>query len=166
MNVKTETEPQLLKSAARVQDFLHKNGYSFTVKELQKSTRTAQDAADAIGCEVAQIAKSLIFKKAGSEELILVIASGSNTVSLEKIKATTGLTLERADAKNVKRQTGFAIGGIPPVGHLNPLPTFIDRDMLNYDLIWAAAGTPFAVFSITAQELVNVTNGCCIDCAN
>jgi len=150
-------------SAKRVQEFLSKKGYSFEVKELPGSTRTAQEAADSIGCTVAQIAKSLVFKDKKTSLPILVIASGSNRVDLKKIKKATGMKLGRADGKYVKERVGFAIGGIPPVGHNEALETILDPDLKQYDVIWAAAGTPFAVFQLKPTDLEPLTEGQWID---
>lgn len=154
---------KLSDSANRVQDFLLKKGFSFEVKELPSSTRTAQEAADSIGCAVAQIAKSLVFREKESHLPILIIASGSNRVDLAKIETETGLKLGRADGNYVKERTGYAIGGIPPVGHNEPLETILDIDLKQYDVIWAAAGTPFAVFQLKPTDLEPLTNGRWID---
>ena len=156
-------ESKLSVSAKRVQDFLFAKGFSFEVKELPGSTRTAQEAADSIGCAVAQIAKSLVFSEKETGLPILVIASGSNRVDLAKIEKTTGLKLGRADGKYVKERVGYAIGGIPPVGHNESLETILDTDLKKYEVIWAAAGTPFAVFQLKPAELESLTNGRWID---
>ena len=139
---------KLRNSAQRVQAFLNERGFSFEVQELPGSTRTAQEAADSVGCQVAQIAKSLVFKNKATGEPVLVVASGTNRVDLKKIRAATGLTLGRADGNFVKEKVGFAIGGVPPAGHIQPLETVLDPDLKQYDVIWAAAGTPFAVFQL------------------
>lgn len=146
-------------SAARVQRYLDQHDYRMTVRELPGSTRTAAEAATSIGCSVGQIAKSLIFQEKNSGEAILVIASGSNLVDVEKIAAATGLLLQRADGKFIKEKVGFAIGGIPPVGHVVPLRTLLDPDLLRYPSIWAAAGTPHAVFQLTPEALEQLTQG-------
>lgn len=149
----------LSNSANRVQDFLLEKGFSFEVKELPGSTRTAQEAADSIGCAVAQIAKSLVFREKETDLPILVIASGSNRVDLAKIEDKTGLKLGKADGNYVKERVGYAIGGIPPVGHNEPLETILDADLKGYNVIWAAAGTPFAVFELKPADLEPLTNG-------
>ena len=123
-------------SAKRVQDFLLAKGFSSEVKELPGSTRTAQDAADSIGCAVSQIAKSLVFREKHTNLPILVIASGSNRVDVKKIETSTGLKLGRADGKYVKERVGYAIGGVPPVGHSEPLQTILDPDLKKYSKIW------------------------------
>ena len=154
---------KLSDSAKRVQEFLIKKGFSFEVRELPGSTRTAQEAADSIGCEVAQIAKSLVFREKGTDLPVLVIASGSNRVDLAKIESKTGLKLGKADANFVREHVGFAIGGIPPVAHNEPLETILDPDLKNYDAIWAAAGTPFAVFQLKPADLEPLTQGRWVD---
>ena len=117
-------------------------GLKLNVMELSDSTRTAQEAANTIGCTVSQIAKSLIFKGKTSQNPILIITSGTNRVN-EKVG--------KADADFVSEHTDFAIGGIPPIGHKNPITTFIDEDLMQYDEIWAAAGTPNSVFKLTPK---------------
>ncbi|HBX68736.1 MAG TPA: hypothetical protein DEH25_04975 [Chloroflexi bacterium] len=146
-------------SAQRVQQALTQLGLTLEVVELPDSTRSAAEAAAAIGCTVGQIAKSLIFKTKGSEKPVLVIASGSNRVDEKKIAALLGEKISKAEADFVRQQTGFAIGGVPPVGHIEPLRTFIDEDLLAYAEIWAAAGTPHAVFRLTGADLVRATGG-------
>lgn len=149
----------LSNSAHRVQNFLAEKGFSFEVKELPGSTRTAQEAADSIGCEVAQIAKSLVFREKDTNLPILVIASGSNRVDVAKIEKETGLKLGKADGNYVKERVGYAIGGIPPVGHNEPFETILDEDLRKYAVIWAAAGTPFAVFQLKPADLEPLTSG-------
>lgn len=146
-------------SAQRVQDALNAIGVKIQVVELPASTRTSAEAAAAVGCQVGQIAKSLVFKTHSSGRPILVIASGSNRVSETHLEAIIGEPIEKADADFVREHTGFAIGGVPPIGHLEKLQTFIDEDLLGYEEIWAAAGTPHAVFKLTPQELVSLTSG-------
>jgi prolyl-tRNA editing enzyme YbaK/EbsC (Cys-tRNA(Pro) deacylase) len=126
---------------------------------MPTTTRTADDAARALGCSVAQIAKSLVFKSQTTGRPILVIASGTNRVNEKAIAALVGETLEKADADFVRAKTGFAIGGVPPIGHAEPLITFLDEDLLRHDEIWAAAGTPRAVFRLTPTELQRITGG-------
>lgn len=150
---------ELTNSAKKVQDFLLANGFSCVVKELPDSTRTADEAARAIGCEVAQIAKSLIFVDQISGDPILVIASGVNQVDVKKIERDTGLKLSKADGKFVKERVGFAIGGVPPVGHIEKIRTILDPTLLQYESIWAAAGTPFAVFKLRSDEIQKMTDG-------
>lgn len=154
---------ELSNSAKRVQEFISVMGFSFKVKELPGSTRTAQDAADSIGCTVSQIAKSLVFKEKTTDRPILVIASGSNRVDVKKIKKATGLKLGKADGNFVKDKVGYAIGGVPPVAHNIPLETLLDSDLKQYETIWAAAGTPFAVFQLEPSDLEPLTKGKWID---
>ena len=146
-------------SADRVLQALRTLGHDVQVVEFAETTRTAAEAAAAIGCTVAQIAKSLIFKAMPSGRPVLVIASGANRVSETRVAAVLGEKLERADADFVRAKTGFAIGGVPPVGHREPPVTFIDEDLRQFDTIWAAAGTPFAVFRLTPADLVDLTGG-------
>ncbi len=146
-------------SIQKVKRAIQEKGFDFRVLELPDSTRTAQEAADAIGCSVSEIAKSLIFKGAESGKPILVIASGTNRVDTNKVGNLIGESVKKADADFIRSETGFAIGGIPPVGHLYPLQTLIDKDLLNYDTIWAAAGTPFSVFSLKSKDLTALTGG-------
>jgi prolyl-tRNA editing enzyme YbaK/EbsC (Cys-tRNA(Pro) deacylase) len=151
---------QLAKSAQSVQQALISNGLDCVVKELSASTRTAQEAAAAIGCEVAQIVKSLIFKTKETLKPVLILASGSNRVNEKLIASHLGEKINKADADFAREVTGFAIGGIPPVGHKQPIDyIFIDQDLLKYDSIWAAAGTPNAVFNMRVNDLVEMTNG-------
>jgi prolyl-tRNA editing enzyme YbaK/EbsC (Cys-tRNA(Pro) deacylase) len=143
---------EMSKSAARVQAALHAAGVEARVVELPQSTRTAAEAAQACGCEVAQIAKSLVFVGADGEA-VLVIASGTNRVNEKR------LGLQRASAEFVREKTGYAIGGVPPVAHATPLRTLIDQDLLRFERIWAAAGTPNAVFELSPADLPRITGG-------
>ncbi|RLB90517.1 MAG: YbaK/EbsC family protein [Deltaproteobacteria bacterium] len=156
-------ESKLSNSAKRVQNFLSKMGFSFDVKELPGSTRTAQQAADSIGCTVAQIAKSLVFREKKTNRPILVIASGLNRVDVKKIQKSVGLNLEKANGSFVKDRVGYAIGGVPPIGHNEPLETLLDIDLKKYEIIWAAAGNPFAVFQLKPADLEPLTQGRWID---
>jgi prolyl-tRNA editing enzyme YbaK/EbsC (Cys-tRNA(Pro) deacylase) len=146
-------------SAQKVQEALKVHGVACQVIEMKQTTRSAQDAADAVGCQVGQIAKSLIFTGKKSKQPILVIASGPNRVNEKTIRRHISEPLSMAKAEFVREHTGFAIGGVPPIGHLNPLKTFIDEDLSKFDEIWAAAGTPNAVFKLTPKELKKITNG-------
>jgi prolyl-tRNA editing enzyme YbaK/EbsC (Cys-tRNA(Pro) deacylase) len=149
----------LPESAQKVQNFLIQHNFACLVKELPDSTRTAEEAARAIGCDVAQIAKSLIFIDTLSGNPILVIASGTTYVDVKKIEQATGLQLAKAEGKVVKERVGFAIGGVPPVGHNEKIKTLLDPTLKNYEHIWAAAGTPFAVFQLRSDELQKMTDG-------
>jgi prolyl-tRNA editing enzyme YbaK/EbsC (Cys-tRNA(Pro) deacylase) len=156
------SEP-LSPSAQKVQEALAKMGLSLQVVELPGSTRTAVEAAQAIGCQVGQIVKSLVFKAKRSGRPLLVAASGPNRVDERKIEALIAEPLGKADAEFVRQRTGFVIGGVPPVGHSEQLETFIDQDLMQYDEIWAAAGTPHAVFRLSPADLVKITGGRVID---
>ena len=146
-------------SAQKVQEALSQSGVQLQVVELPASTRTSAEAAQAVGCQVGQIAKSLVFKTSDTQKPILVIASGANRVDEAKVGARLGEAIGKADADFVRSRTGFVIGGVPPVGHTEALKTFIDEDLLNYQQIWAAAGTPNAVFPITPNDLILITQG-------
>jgi len=152
-------ENRLSKSAQIVQDVLLQKGINFKVIELPDSTRTAQEAATTIGCQVSQIIKSLIFKTKETNKPILVLASGSNRVNEQLIEKQLGEKITKADADFAREITGFAIGGIPPIGHKHHLQTFIDEDLLQLTELWAAAGTPNAVFNLKAKDLQPLTNG-------
>ena len=152
-----ETPETLSASAARVQTTLAAHGLDFRVTEFPQTTRTAQQAADTIGCTVAQIAKSIIFRTVAKQEPVLVIASGANRIDEQKVAALLGEAIEKADAAFVRMATGFAIGGVPPVGHPNPLRTLVDEDLLQHQVIWAAAGTPNAVFELRPVDLLRLT---------
>lgn len=150
---------ELSPSASKVQLALEKAGFSLQVIELPGSTRTAVEAAQAVGCEVGQIVKSLVFKGKRSNKPILVVASGANRVNESRIEALIGEPLGKADADFVRQQTGFVIGGVPPLGHIQPLETYIDQDLLQYKQVWAAAGTPHAIFELNPTDLPALTGG-------
>lgn len=155
----TEEGRELSRSARRVQEVLAALGFEMSVAELPQTTRSAREAARAVGCEVGQIAKSLVFNGETSGEAILVIVSGANRVDESRLSAERGEPMKLTSAEDVRRRTGFAIGGVPPVGHTTPLPTYIDRDLLDYKEIWAAAGTPNAVFRLRPTDLIKMTAG-------
>lgn len=157
------SETGLSPAAARVQQALAARGAAFNVVELPASTRTAADAASAIGCTVAQIVKSLVFRDLATERALLVLASGVNQVDMDKLAALVGAPTAKADAELVRRVTGFAIGGIPPLGHATPLVPYIDQDLLGLGQVWAAAGTPHAVFALPAADLPALTGGIVVD---
>lgn len=152
-------QPSLKESARRVQQAIEAAGFDFQVCEFPASTRTSEEAAAAIGCSVAQIAKSLIFRARESDRPVLVLASGANRVDEKAVGRLLGEKLGRADADFVRAATGFAIGGVPPVGHREAPVVFIDADLMDLAEIWAAAGTPNAVFRLTPPELVSLTGG-------
>jgi prolyl-tRNA editing enzyme YbaK/EbsC (Cys-tRNA(Pro) deacylase) len=149
-------KPAASPSALKVQAAL---GERFQVLEFDASTRTAADAGAAIGCTVAQIAKSLIFRGLGSGRAVLIIASGVDRVDEKKAAEAVGEPIVRADADFVREATGFAIGGVPPVGHKTPLIVLIEESLMGLAEIWAAAGTPNAVFRLTPSDLVELTGG-------
>jgi len=152
-------ETGLSNSARKIQEALNALGAETEVVELPASTRTADEAAAAIGCSVAQIAKSIIFRRANTSKAILVIASGVNRIDETKISELIGEPLAKADAKFVREKTGFFIGGVPPLGHPERLCTLIDEDLFVLNEIWAAAGTPNSVFRLTGEALVKLTDG-------
>ncbi|HPQ95239.1 MAG: YbaK/EbsC family protein [Thiothrix sp.] len=150
---------KLKASSQRVQDFLSARGHSFVVRQLPDSTRTAVEAAQAIGCSTGQIAKSLVFRDEATGEPVLVVASGTNRVSAVRVEQATGIRLGKADAAFVREHTGYAIGGVPPVAHVRAVKTLLDPDLQQYDYIWAAAGTPNSVFELPAADLEHLTGG-------
>jgi prolyl-tRNA editing enzyme YbaK/EbsC (Cys-tRNA(Pro) deacylase) len=146
-------------NAEKVQQAIEQLGLHCRVVEMPDSTRTAKEAAQAIGCTVERIAKSLVFRAKQSGAAILVIASGTNRVNERTFAAYLGEPIERADADFVRDHTGYPIGGVPPVGHGSPLRTFLDQDLWQYETIWAAAGTPHAVVQLTPSDLKTLTGG-------
>lgn len=146
-------------SVNRVRQALQSLEIETDVKELPHSTRTALDAAQAVGCEVKQIAKSLIFQTADEKKALLIITSGANRVNEEAVSQLLGWEIQVADADFVRQETGFAIGGVAPVGLKQDIPTYIDEDLLECQEIWAAAGSPHAVFRILPEELERATGG-------
>ena len=146
-----------MNSVDRVRIALKEAGHLDTIAGFSASTRTAADAAAAIGCTVAQIAKSIVFRSV--DQPVLVIASGRNRVDLPKVERALGLPVDRADPTWVREVTGFIVGAVPPVGHLTQPLTLIDQDLLALDPIWAAAGSPTHVFRTTASALVTLSNG-------
>lgn len=151
-------------SAQKVVDAAHRLGLDIQVVEFAETTRTAPDAANAVGCHVAQIVKSLLFLVDGQPMLALV--SGANRLDEAKLAALCGTSpqnVKRADAETAKTVTGFAIGGIPPFGHISTLPVYIDADLVGFNVVWAAAGTPHSVFAITPHDLIRATQGIIAD---
>jgi prolyl-tRNA editing enzyme YbaK/EbsC (Cys-tRNA(Pro) deacylase) len=151
--------PILSPSAQKVQDQIQALGFDYIVIEHAESTRTAQEAAERAGCQLGQIVKSLIFKGKDSGKPILVLTSGANRVDEKRISEYAGEAIGRADADFVRTVTGFAIGGVPPVSHLQKMETYLDEDFLQYETIWAAAGTPNAIFELKTEDLEKMTNG-------
>jgi prolyl-tRNA editing enzyme YbaK/EbsC (Cys-tRNA(Pro) deacylase) len=146
-------------SALKVQETLRLLKCDSQVIEFQDSTRTSAEAAERVGCHIGQIVKSLIFRGQTSGKPVLVLTSGANRVDENRIGQFTGETIGRADAEFVRATTGFAIGGVPPVGHIQSLETYLDEDLFQYEILWAAAGTPNAVFRLTPDILITLTSG-------
>ncbi len=152
-------DEQLPPSARAVQAALAARGLELRVVQLPASTRTAKEAAAAIGCTVAEIAKSIVFREVVSGEPVLVVASGTNRIREAAIADLLGANLEQAPAEFVRAATGYAIGGVPPCGHPRPIRTFLDRDLFKLETLWAAAGTPHAVFRLSPEDLLTLTAG-------
>lgn len=153
----------LTPATARVVAALAQAGLTPEVVVVAETARTAGGAAAAIGTGVGQIVKSLVFMS--DDRPVLALVSGANRLDTAKLAALTGGTIARADAQAVHDATGYAIGGIPPLGHLSPLATFCDRDLLGYETVWAAAGTPDTVFAVRPDALVAATGATVCDLA-
>ena len=154
------TTPRTLSDTAqRVQEALRAAGFANTVIELEVAVKTAAAAAEAVGCKPAQIVKSLVFQGVTSGVPVLVVASGANRVSEAKLQALLGEPVRMGPPKFVREVTGYAIGGIPPVGHVQKLDTVIDAHLLTLEGLWAAAGHPNSLFSLTPDELIRMTGG-------
>jgi prolyl-tRNA editing enzyme YbaK/EbsC (Cys-tRNA(Pro) deacylase) len=153
-------------SAQRVQDALAAAGIGAQVIELTVAARTSQQAADALGIEVGQIAKSLIFRATRSDRAVLVIAAGDRRVDEARIAAHLGEPIGRADPAFVREHAGFAIGGVAPLAHARPMVTFVDTSLRRFDVVWAAGGTPHCVFPLAPDALVRVSGGSEIDVAS
>ncbi|MEX2030001.1 MAG: YbaK/EbsC family protein [Anaerolineales bacterium] len=152
--------PALSPTAQRVQDALRAQGFAYQVFELSVPTRTAADAARAVNCEIGQIAKSLVFERVPGSMPVLVMASGANRVAEARLaKELAVASVRKPDAEYVRRFTGFAIGGVPPLGHDTLIDTLIDEDLLRHRVIWAAAGTPNALFQMDPADLARMTGG-------
>lgn len=149
-------------TAERIQQLLHSLAIDTTVVEFSTSTRTSAEAAAAIGTTVAQICKSIVF--AAPNRAIIVMASGSNRIDTAKVSAHLGQPITKANAAFVRQHTGFVIGGVPPIGHPEPLTILVDRDLLQFPLVYAAAGTPNSIFPISPANLVHITQAQLIDC--
>jgi prolyl-tRNA editing enzyme YbaK/EbsC (Cys-tRNA(Pro) deacylase) len=146
-------------SAQKVQDLLLARGFACRVLEFVESTRTSAEAAERVGCTLGQIAKSLIFRGLKTNKPVLILTSGINRVNEGVMGRIAGEPIGRAEAEFVRAVSGFAIGGVPPIGHLQPMETYIDQDLLQYKTIWSAAGTPNAVFELTPADLQKMTGG-------
>ena len=151
------------KSLARVRAALDAAGVEAEILEMPGTTRTAQDAAQAAGCHLDQIAKSIIFRGEGTGHVVLFLTAGGNQVDPARATAVVGQPLGKADAALIREQTGFAIGGVAPVGHLKPVTAFLDPRLLDFDVVWAAAGTPRHVFAISPTVLLAVTGATLAD---
>lgn len=145
-------------SSQRIQDLLQSYKLEIKVIEFKQLTRTSKEAAAVIGCDVGQIAKTLIFKGKKSEKMHCVIASGKNHVDEKKVAKAVGEEIEKPDADYVVEHTHFVIGGIPPIGFPLDAPPILDEDLMAFKEIWACAGTPYAVFCITPQDLIRITS--------
>ncbi len=144
-------------AAQKVQDRIVMLGYQYQIIEFTESTRTAQEAAERAGCQLGQIVKSMIFRGARSNKPILVLTSGANRVDERLISDYVGEPIGRADPDFVRAKTGFAIGGVPPIGHIHRMETYLDEDFMRYQTVWAAAGTPNAIFELTPNDLQKMT---------
>ncbi|MGI8649566.1 MAG: YbaK/EbsC family protein [Rubrobacter sp.] len=152
-------DPTKKASVLRVEAALREAGFENGIVALTETARSTGEAAAALGVEVAQIVKSLVFRVAGTDELLLVVASGVNRIDESKVEALLGSPVERPDARLVKAKTGYSIGGVPPVGHPERLHAFVDEDLFDNREVWAAAGHTHAVFPCTPEELVAMTGG-------
>ena len=143
--------------ALRTQALLAEAGLAVSVVEFEQPTRTSAEAAEAVGCSVAEIAKSVVFRNKSEGGAIVVVASGANRVSETKVAASLGVKLGRADADFVRESTGYVIGGVAPLGHTGPVRLVLDQDLLQFEEVWAAAGTPFSVFPLAPAALQALT---------
>lgn len=150
-------KPAAHPTALRIQRLLADAGVTGAVVEFEQPTRTSAEAAAAIGCSVAEIAKSVVFRAQASNRAVIVVASGDNRVAEDKVARLLGEKLGRADADFVREATGFVIGGVAPLGHAGPVAIFLDADLQRFGRVWAAAGTPYSVFPLTPEELARVT---------
>jgi prolyl-tRNA editing enzyme YbaK/EbsC (Cys-tRNA(Pro) deacylase) len=148
---------QQLSAPARVKAALTAAGIVARIEEFPSSTRTAQEAAATVGTTVGQIVKSLVFL--AGDAPVMALVSGVNRLDTQRLAALSGAPIGKADAEAVRQATGYSIGGVPPIGFPAPIPTYIDRDLLRYNVVWAAAGTPRHVFPIAPDELVRITGG-------
>ncbi|MCZ4287458.1 YbaK/EbsC family protein [Hoeflea alexandrii] len=151
-----EMTPDLIaegSSMARVARAAAEAGLEIRILKMAQSTRTAEEAADAAGCDVSQIVKSLVFENTATKKLDLMLVSGLHNADMDYISTHYGLSFARCDVRRVRDETGFAIGGVAPIGHLNPIRIYMDRTLLDHDLVWAAAGRPDSVFSVDPKAL-------------
>lgn len=162
----TEMTPELIaegSSMARVARAAADAGLKIRILKMAQSTRTAQEAADAAGCEVSQIVKSLVFENTSTKKLELMLVSGAHNADMDYISIHYGLSFVRCDVRRVRDETGFAIGGVAPIGHLNPIAVYMDRTLLDHAEVWAAAGRPDSVFSVDPKALATVIGAELID---
>jgi len=150
-------KPATHPTSLRIQQLLAEARINSKVVEFEYPTRTSAEAAAAIGCSVAEIAKSVVFRTKASSQAVVVVASGNNHVCEEKVAKLVGEKLGRANADFVRESTGFVIGGVSPLGHVNSVRMFLDFDLQRFQTIWASAGTPFSVFPLTPAELSRLT---------
>lgn len=148
-----------MEETERVKEILKSFKIPIDFREFTQSTKTSQEAADAIGCKVEQIGKSIVFRGKASGKAYLVIASGKNRVNEKKLSEIVGEPIEKGDANFVKERTGFVVGGVPPFGHKESLETYIDKELFSFQEIWCAGGTPHSVFKIKPEELLKITKG-------
>lgn len=146
------------KSLRRVQSALKEAGLAIDIRETDDRARTAAGAAEVVGCEVDQIAKSIIFRGETTGHIVLFLTAGGNRVDAEKAAQVAGQPLGKADAAQIRAETGFAIGGVAPIGHLRPLDAYIDPKLTEFTQVWAAAGTPRHLFAITPGDLIRITH--------
>lgn len=148
-----------MEETERIKEILKSFKIPIDFREFTQSTKTSQEAADAIGCKVEQIGKSIVFRGKASGKAYLVIASGKNRVNEKKLSEIVGEPIEKGDANFVKERTGFVVGGVPPFGHKESLETYIDKELFSFQEIWCAGGTPHSVFKIKPEELLKITKG-------
>lgn len=158
------TQTKLPDTAQRVADLLVALGHEKPVVMLPETGKTSAEAAAGLGCSVAEIAKSIVFRRLSDDAAVMVVASGANRVDENKVAAIVG-PLGRADAKFVKSKIGYAIGGVCPVGHVEKTVMLVDEDLMKFDSVWAAAGHPHAVFNLTPQQLLKMTGAPLADVA-
>ena len=147
-----------LKSIQRVTNAAKDLGLDINILEMERSTRTAQEAADAADCDVAQIVKSMIFERQDNQELVLVLVSGAHNADMKLLAEHFGTKLDRADPRKIREQTGFAIGGVSAIGHLIDIPVVMDESLLTLEIVWVAAGKPNAIFCVNAKQLADAIN--------
>jgi prolyl-tRNA editing enzyme YbaK/EbsC (Cys-tRNA(Pro) deacylase) len=152
-----------ISNSERIKKILEEKNLKNRIVELPSSTKTSKEAAEAVDCKIQEIAKAIVFKKTESKEPVLVLASGSNRVSENKISDLCGEKIEKADADFVKNETGFSIGAVSPMGHKKEIQIFIDEDLLKYEEIWGAAGTQYSIFKMSPKELLELSKGTVAD---